>query len=59
MQVDYNTYQMQYFSCSNCGWKGMGSELDDGDFSEYSFIGNLECPKCGHLIAFWQAPLSK
>lgn len=48
---------MQYFSCPDCGWEGMGSELDDGDFSEYSFIGNLECPKCGHLIAFWQAPL--
>ena len=58
MKVDYNTYQQQYFSCPNCGWEGKGIELEDGDFSEESFIGDLECPKCSHLIAFWQAPLT-
>ena len=49
---------MQDFICSECGWKGKGSELVNGDFSELHYIGDLECPKCFHLVAFWQAPLS-
>ena len=59
MQVNYETYKTQDFTCSKCGWQGKGSELDHGDFSEISFIGDLECPKCDHLVAFWQAPTSK
>jgi len=58
MQVNYNNYKMQDFICSECGWKGKGSELVNGDFSELHYIGDLECPKCFHLVAFWQAPLS-
>lgn len=58
MQVNYDTYKSMEFTCSKCGWQGKGKELGHGDFSESSFIGNLECPKCFELIAFWQAPLS-
>ncbi len=57
MQVDYYTYKEKDFNCNHCGWKGKGSELSHGDFSEVHFIGDLNCPKCGELIAFWQAPL--
>jgi len=59
MQVDYNTYKNQSFSCPKCGWFGKGDELVNGDFHEYSVIGNLECPKCFHLIAFWQGKVTE
>ena len=55
MQVDYDTYETQDFTCSNCGWQGKGEELSNGDFSGLHSIGDLECPKCFHLIAYWQA----
>lgn len=57
MQVDYDTYKTEDFTCPECGWQGKGDELIDGNFSEVHFIADLECPKCYHLIAFWQAPL--
>jgi ribosomal protein S27AE len=57
MQVDYDKYKEQNFTCSKCGWQGKGSELSHGDFSEMGFIGDLECPKCFNLVAFWQSPL--
>lgn len=59
MLVDYKTYESYYFTCKNCGWKGKGTALTHGDFSEASFIGNLECPECNDLVAYWQAPLIK
>ena len=58
MQVDYDKYETQDFTCSECAWQGKGKELVNGDFSEVHLICNLECPKCDHLVAFWQAPLS-
>lgn len=58
MLVDYYTYKAKDFTCPKCGWAGQGKDLTHGDFSEEHVIGNLECPKCYHLIAFWQAPLS-
>ncbi|WP_242082427.1 hypothetical protein [Aestuariivivens sediminis] len=54
MQVDYDTYKTENFSCIKCGWEGKGMELNHGDFSEMHVIGDLDCPECGHLIAFWQ-----
>ncbi len=57
MQVDYDTYKEKDFTCKHCGWKGKGRELSHGDFSEVHFIGDLDCPKCYEMIAFWQAPL--
>lgn len=57
MQVDYYAYNTLEFTCPACGWQGMGKELSHGDFSELSLIGDLECPKCFHMIAFWQAPV--
>jgi hypothetical protein len=57
MQVDYDTYKTQDFTCSKCGWKGKGEELENGEFSEVHVIGDLECPKCYHLIAFWQGKM--
>ncbi len=57
MQVDYKTYKEEDFTCPKCGWHGKGEKLSHGDFSEYNLIGDLNCPKCGELIAFWQAPL--
>lgn len=57
MEVDYSTYKTQQFTCNKCGWQAMGAEFSHSDFSEYSFIGNLDCPKCYELVAFWQAPL--
>lgn len=57
MKVDYNTYKEQDTTCTKCGWKGKGAELSDGDFSEASWIGDLNCPKCFELVAFWQASL--
>lgn len=58
MQVNYYTYKSLVFICTKCGWKGKGKELSHGNFSESTLIGDLECPKCFELIAFWQAPLS-
>lgn len=57
MQVDYNNYKEQEFTCAACGWQGKGNELEEGEFSEINLICNLECPECSHLVAFWQAPL--
>lgn len=57
MQVDYNTYKDQDFKCSECGWQGKGAELQNGDFSSLHCIGDLECPKCSHLVAHWQGSL--
>ncbi len=39
--------------------EGKGIELVHGDFSELHSIGNLDCPHCSHLVAYWQAPLRK
>lgn len=58
MQVDYYTYKSQDFTCSKCGWQGKGIELENGEFSEAHLLCDLECPKCYHLVAFWQTPLS-
>ena len=57
MQVDYYTYKDQDFNCPNCDWNGKGNDLVNTDFHEVSMIGDLNCPKCYNLIAFWQAPL--
>ncbi len=57
MQVDYDTYETQDFTCKKCGWQGKGNELLHGNFSELHVIGDLECPKCYHLITFWQGKL--
>jgi len=59
MEVNYDTYKTEDFTCKKCGWEGKGKELSHGDFHEFTSIGDLECPKCSELIAFWQAPLSK
>ena len=58
MEVNYDTYKSIDFTCSKCGWQGKGEALTDGDFSEDCFIGDLDCPECHELLAFWQAPLS-
>ena len=58
MKVDYDKYNALNFTCKQCSWQGKGEELVHGDFSELHSIGDLECPKCGHLIAFWKAPLT-
>ena len=57
MQVDCVTYKTLDFTCSKCGWKGKGEELGNVEFSEVYVIGDLEYPKCYHLIAFWQGKL--
>ena len=57
MQVNYNSYKALEFECPTCKWKGKGSALSLGDFSEAHCIGDLECPNCGKMLAFWQAPL--
>ena len=54
MQVDYRTYKSDHFTCPECGWEGTGDELEFGEFSETHVIVDLECPKCWHLIAFYQ-----
>lgn len=59
MHVNYNTYKTQDFTCRHCGWEGKGKYLSHGDFSEVHSIGDLNCPKCFELVAFWQAPLTK
>ena len=46
------------FTCEDCGWSGKGQALVNGDFSEESFIGDLDCPKCFKLVAHWQSPLN-
>ena len=32
-------------------------KLENGEFSEVHVIGDLECPNCYHLVAFWQGKL--
>lgn len=59
MQVDYNSYKDEFFCCPKCGWCGKGNDLVNGDFHENSCIGDLECPKCFHLVAFWQGVVNK
>ncbi len=57
MQVDYDKYKEEDFTCKHCGWQGKGAELSYGDFSELHCICDLDCPKCHEHIGFWQAPL--
>jgi hypothetical protein len=56
MQVHYFTFRTTEFACSQCGWKGKGSELSDGEFNDVFFIMDLECPTCNHHMGFWQVP---
>jgi hypothetical protein len=58
MQFNYFTYKKESVKCLYCGWTGKGSELRNGDFSEEHFIGDLNCPSCGEMVGFWQAPLN-
>ena len=58
MQVEYDKYKEMDFSC-HCGWQGKGAELSHGDFSEVHLIGDLECPECHSLVAFWSSPVKE
>jgi hypothetical protein len=57
MQFNYFTYKTESVTCRHCGWTGKGSELSYGDFSEAHSICDLNCPSCGEMVGFWQAPL--
>lgn len=57
MQFNYFTYKAETVTCRHCGWIGKGSELRNGDFSEEHSICDLNCPSCGEMVGFWQAPL--
>ena len=54
MKVDSCTYRSEDFTCSECNWQGKGADLAYGEYSEAHNIVDLECPKCWHLIAFYQ-----
>ena len=57
MNIDLNNYLNKVFECPECHWKGKGSELENGDFSEMHFIIDFECPKCFNHIGSGQAEI--
>lgn len=44
MTTNYYTYEKEKFTCLNCGWAGLGSEVTQGDMFGDGF--EIECPKC-------------
>ena len=57
MKIDLNNYLEKDFECPECHWKGKGSDLENGDFSELHFIFDFECPKCFNHIGSGQAEI--
>ena len=50
MKIDLNNYLDKVFECPECHWKGIGSELENGDFSELHFIFDFESIEKYYLI---------
>lgn len=57
MKIDLNNYLDKVFECPECHWKGIGSELENGDFSETHLIFDFECPKCFNHIGSGQSEI--
>lgn len=57
MKLNYFTFKNQDINCNQCGWSGIGSNLQYGDYHE-DFIVDMCCPKCNETIGFWQSPLN-
>lgn len=44
MRINYYSYESYTFSCKNCGWTGIGKDVDFGE--QYPECFEVLCPKC-------------
>ena len=44
MPDNYHSYKKEYFSCKHCGWRGLGSSVEQGELFRDGF--ELNCPYC-------------
>ncbi len=59
MRLNYFTFKKEDIECSHCSWKGKGTALCYGDFSEAHAICDMNCPSCFETIGFWAGPLKE
>jgi hypothetical protein len=45
---DYYSYKTAKYECDNCGWKGLGEDLEQGDMYDYGV--EIHCPECKERI---------
>ena len=57
MYLNYFTFKIEQIICPKCKWSGLGSELTYGEYSESSFIVDMDCPKCFEQVGYVQFPL--
>jgi predicted RNA-binding Zn-ribbon protein involved in translation (DUF1610 family) len=54
MGVSYYERKTRTFTCDECSWTGLGSEL--GIYESYSEIVEWACPNCGEKLTFSSFP---
>jgi len=54
VQIRYYERRGTRFTCADCGWTGLGSELEQGEV--FAEIVEWDCPHCGRKVAFAQFP---
>ena len=57
MSSSYYEYKQAHYSCSNCGWHGLGSHLKQGDMFEHG--AEFHCPACGEYFGFVMWPTTQ
>jgi hypothetical protein len=46
----HSNWKNDLFSCSHCGWKGLGAEAFPDE------LGMMECPRCDHGVGYAEFP---
>lgn len=54
MSLNYYTYKDVPYACGHCGWRGKGSELEQGEMFDALF--ELNCPACHEKVTFVSYP---
>jgi len=54
--LKYGVFEKEEITCTNCNWKGLGSELIVEGFSDEHFIIDFSCPNCHEHIGHTQPP---
>ena len=57
MEINYYTYQDEYFECENCSWKGKGKDTESGEI--FSALFEIDCPSCREPITHISYPTTE
>ena len=47
---NYYEYKNEQYNCKNCGWNGLGEELEQDEV--YDELFDVNCPQCHEHIGF-------